>query len=99
MDELTKYLKTNRGYTELNLKQILDKKIMITKNHIENINPNNYYDSYCRFNIITLFEKYGYIFTDDIYMLLVNKDGRILRYIPKNKRTHEICETAVKQNG
>ncbi len=39
MDELTQYLKLNK-YRESELEQILDKKIIITKNHIKNINCN-----------------------------------------------------------
>ena len=37
MDELTKYLQTSEKYDEQELIEILDKKIIITSNHIRNI--------------------------------------------------------------
>ena len=93
MDELTIYLKTGR-YNKISLEQILNKKIIITKNHINNI----YFTRSCGFNIINLFEKYGYIFMDDDYILLVSKNGMLLRYIPEDKITDKICKIAIQQN-
>ena len=96
MDELSYYLKHRRGcYKKSELEQILNKKIVITKKHIKNI----YSDySYCwRFNIIILFEKYGYCFTNDDYILLVSIDGSLIRYISEDNITDEICKIAIKQ--
>ena len=96
MDELTRYLKSDH-YRENEIENILNKKIIITKDHIDNIKSIHCCDR--RVNIIKLFEKYGYVFTDDDYIMLVKKGGRILRYIPENKRTNKICEIAVQQDG
>ena len=96
MDELTRYLKSDY-YRENEIENILNKKIIITKDHIDNIKSIHCCDR--RVNIIKLFEKYGYVFTDDDYIMLVKKGGRILRYIPENKRTNKICEIAVQQDG
>ncbi len=68
MDELTQYLNTSKYYSEYKLEQILNKKIIITKNHIDHIKCIS-----CEFNIIILFEQYGYIFTNEDYILLVKK--------------------------
>ena len=97
MDELIQYLKSLM-YNEFELKQILNKKIIITRNHIEHINL-YYYGIYWRFNIIALFEIYGYIFTDDDCILLINKDISIMQYIPDNNKTYELCENAVRYSG
>ena len=96
MDELLQYLKSD-SYNESELEQILNKKIVITKNHIENINIGNYRD-YLEFNIINLFEKYGYVFTNNDCIMLVNKYGYILDDIPEDIKTNEICEIAVKKH-
>ncbi len=97
MDELTIYLKFT-NYKKFELEQILNKKIIITNDHINGINVDYCFNNY-RVNMIKLFNKYGFIFTDDIYISLVNKNGYILFNIPKNDRTNEICKTAVQQNG
>ena len=96
MDELSYYLKHRRGYYKKTaLEQILNKKIVITKKHIKNIY------SKCgwiwRFNIITLFEKYGYCFTNDDYILLVSMDGNMIKYISEDNITDKICKIAIKQ--
>jgi len=96
MDELTQYLKLTE-YNELKLEQILNKKIIITKDHIDNINVN-----YCciyQIDIINLFEKYGYVFTNDDYIMLINNCGMIIMYISKDKRTDKICEIAVRKRS
>ena len=101
MDELLLYLQSD-SYDEIKLEQILNNKIIITKNHIKNINLDNYdtiRDKNWDFNILNLFEKYGYIFTYDDYILLVNKNDCILEYVPENMKTDEICEIAIKQSG
>ena len=97
MDELLQYLDSD-SYDESELEQILNKKIVITKNHIENIDLNNYYEDWT-FNIINLFEKYGYVFTNDDYIILVNKNGFMLSNVPEDMRTNEIYKIAVKQVG
>ena len=98
MDELTQYLKTGK-YIENELEQILNKKIIITEDHIKHINMpiSNFYGY--NFNIITLFEKYGYVFTDDDYILMIRKNGNIIEYISKDKLTNNMCEIAVRQGG
>jgi len=101
MDELTQYLRSkycsgSKNYNKNELEEILNKKIIITENHIKNIVLYKYYFD---FNIINLFEKYGYIFTNNDYILLVKKDGYILKYIPIDNQTDEIYTYAVKQNG
>ena len=95
MDELTQYLKLSH-YNEFELEEILNKKIIITKDHVDSIDIDYYWDE-CEFNIIKLFEKYGFIFTDDIYISLLNKNGNIIHDIPEKKRTNEIYKTAVRQ--
>ncbi len=70
MDELTRYLKLG-DYDKSKLEQILNTKIIITDDHIKNINF-KYYHIDIKFNMITLFEKYGYIFTNDICVFLIN---------------------------
>ena len=97
MDELTQYLKNTIIYTESELELILNKKIIITKNHINNIRI-----KFCceyNFNIIEIFEKYGYVFTNDDYIMLVNKYRYAIRFIQKDKQTIEICKIAVQQCG
>ena len=97
MDELTRYLKSS-DYDESELEEILNKKIIITKDHIDIINVRYCYGD-CELNMIKLFTKYGFIFTEDIYISLVNKNGYILYNIPKNDKTNKICKIAVQQNG
>ena len=89
MDELEQYLKF-ANYHEYTLEHILNKKIMITDKHIDAINV--FYDMgrLDKFNIITLFEKYGYIFTNNTYILLVTKNGYLLKFISEDNRTDEI---------
>ncbi len=95
MDELTEYLRCNY-YREFELEQILNKKIIITKEHIENIDVK--YNCCINFNIIKLFEKYGYCFTNDDYILFVSENGAIIQYISEDNKTNEICKIAVQQN-
>jgi len=90
MDELTQYLKFTIKYNKIDLEQILNKKIIITREHIDNINY--IYDT---FNIILLFKKYGYVFTNDDYILLNNKHG--IKYIPEDKKTAEIYKNEVER--
>ena len=97
MDELAQYLNPAGYYiyyNEFELEKILNKKIIITQKHIDYIIP-----IFCNFNIIVLFEKYGYVFTDDDYILLIKKNGKMLRYISEDKKTNKICKLAVQQNG
>ncbi len=94
MDELTRYLKLCK-YKKIELEQILNKKIIITENHIKNIDLDCIIDH--DFNIINLFEKYGYVFTNNIYILLVRKNGYILNDFSDNIKTDEICKIAVQQ--
>ena len=96
MDELIQYLKSY-SYEKSKLEYILNKKIIITKNHIDNIKIIFCCDQ--KFNIIKIFEKYGYIFTNDDYIMLVNKCGFAIQFIPEDKQTNKICKTAVQQNG
>ena len=98
MDELTEYLKSNYYYNEYELEAILNKKIIINQNHIENINLRDYHDHWY-FNIIKLFEKYGYVFTNDDYILLINRCGNVMTYISDDRLTDEICKTTVQHNG
>ena len=93
MDELTQYLKSYE-YKKSKIEKILDKKIIITDNHIKNINF-----KYCNFDIITLFEKYGYVFTIEIYKIAVRQNGYILKHISDDKKTDEICKIAVEHLG
>ena len=92
MDELTLYLKTTEYYNIYDLEYILDKKIMITHNHIKYINRKYIF-------MINLFKNYGYTFTNEDYITIISKDGHILKYIPEDIITNELCETAVKQAG
>ena len=97
MDELTQYLKLDIYYDESKIEQILNKKIIITKDHIDNIKINRCYSR--GFNIIKLFKKYGYVFTNDDYVMLVNKYGYAIQFIPSDKQTDEICKIAVGLSG
>ena len=92
MDELTNYLQSQNHYYKFDLEQILDTKIMINKDHILCIT------GYCLFNIIKLFEQYGYVFTNDDYIFLAHNPS-IFVYIPDNKRTYEICKLAVQYDA
>ena len=95
MDELLHYLQSD-SYEEYKLDQILNNKIIITKNHIKNIKLGH---SGEEFDVIKLFEKYGHVFTHDDYILLVNENGYMLEYVPDDMKTNEIYKTAVQQNG
>ena len=92
MDELDIYLKNRFPYVYDEIEQILNKKIIINKDHIRNIKQG-------RGSLIYLFETYGYCFTNDDYIMLISDDESILNYIPKDKRTVEIYEAAVRKNG
>ncbi len=98
MDPLQVYLTTACYHHKDRIEHFLDKKIIITIDHIKNINFESWHD-HCNFNIIMLFEKYGYVFTNDSYIALVNKQGNMLQYIPNDKRTYKICKTAVQRTG
>ena len=91
MDELQHYMQKANKYKINTLEKILDKKIIITENHIKNIKNMKH------INIIELFEKYGYVFTNDDYIYLINIDGCFIKYI--NNKYYELCKLAVKQNG
>ncbi len=97
MDDLTEYLKKHT-YNKSKLEQILNKKIIITDDHIKHIKF-DYYNYNPELNIIKLFEQYGYIFTNDIYILLINKNGYMLKYMSTDNITNEICKIAVQQTG
>ena len=97
MDELTRYLKLG-DYDKSKLEQILNTKIIITDDHIKHIKF-DYYNYNPELNIIKLFEQYGYIFTNDIYILLINKNGYMLKYMSTDNITNEICKIAVQQTG
>ncbi len=96
MDELEQYLKF-ADYTRIKLEQILNKKIIITKVHIDIIEIKRC--CYYEFDIIKIFEKYGYVFTNDDYIMLVDKCGYALKFISNDKRTDEICKIAVGLSG
>ena len=96
MDELTIYLKAGY-YHKLKLEQILNKKIIITKEHIDNIHTWNC--QYIDFDIINMFEKYGYVFTYDDYILLVKKGSHMFKFIQENIKTDKLCKFAVQQSG
>ncbi len=81
----------DKNCNEKKIEKILNNKLIITETHIKNI------DRYYKFNIIKLFEKYGYVFTNDDYMLLVNINGCYLKYI--SNKTEELCRAAVIKNG
>ncbi len=88
MDKLLDYLQTTVYYHESDLILLLsNSKIMITEKHIANI-------KYTTFNILKIFETYGYIFSDDDYLMLVKKCGYFIQWIPENKKTREMCEIA-----
>ena len=113
MDELTEYLLYTKYYRITELECILNKKIIITPEHVKCIK---------QYHIIKLFKKYGYVFTEDDYIyLMLNRNnafefisddektnklcviavkqyGQNLRSIPKNKITDEICKLAIQQN-
>ena len=92
MDELDYYLQTTSYYNYKKLKRILNKKIIITANHIKYVNIKEIN------KIIDLFEKYGYVFTTEDYIMLLLKDVTVLEHIPENKRTDEIYEIVARQN-
>ena len=91
MDELDEYLKCSYNYIGHDIEKILNKKIIITDSHIKNINFNH-----CHFNIIALFEKYGYIFTNEIYEMIIQQDGWLIRYFSEDNK---IFEKAIRKNG
>ena len=92
MDALLDYLQSNYHHDKSELILLLDTKITITIKHIENM-------KYTDFNIIKLFEEYGYVFTDDDYLKLVKKSGYFLQWIKDDKKTKEICEIALKSTS
>ena len=92
MDKLLEYLQTTNYYSKSKLITLLNTKIMITNKHIENM-------KYSDFNIIKLFEEYGYVFTNDDYLKLVKKSGYFLRWIEDDKKTKEMCEIALKSTS
>ena len=100
MDALQQYFITRkfRDYAKHELIEILEMKINITSEHIK-IMKNNYFSHKHNYNIISLFEKYGFVFTDDDYKQILNKSGLFICDIPKIKQTDELCTIAVKENG
>ena len=102
-DELTQFLKS-KCYIETELIRILDTKIIITSDHIKNIDVTCYTEIY-NYDILAKFERYGYIFTNDDYIILMNKNELMLRNglficqdeIPKHI-AHERCKLAIQQN-
>jgi hypothetical protein len=36
--------------------------------------------------------------TDEIYLIIVKTDGQILRFIPEDRKTYQICLEAVKNS-
>ena len=94
MDNLELYLTHQENYDYKELSNILETKINITKNHVRHI----------RFilgfyKILILFEKYGYIFTDNDYKHIASKYPFILERIPNDNITDEICKIAVRTEG
>ena len=96
MDELEIYLKNKEYYDARELERILNTKIIITKKHVQCIANGWGYPYYN--NIINLFEKYGYVFTDNDYISLICQNGNMLQYISNDRITNEMCKIAVKQN-
>ena len=96
MDILESYLTQHEKYNNKELIDILDTKINITKNHIRNIKFTLMNNS---IQIIKLFEKYGYIFTEDDYEYIISKDSFVLQYISNNNKTDAIYKIAVQKYG
>ena len=94
MDILEIYLTQHRKYNSKELIDILETKINITKNHVKHIKC-----TWIIFEVLTLFEKYGYIFTEDDYKYIVGKYPFILERIPDDNKTYEICKIAVQKYG
>ena len=93
MDELLIYLQ-GYYYCHDELERILDTRIMINENHIKNIKG-----LFCEFDIIKIFEKYGYVFTDETYKIIIKNCPYLLKYIPENIQTNEFYEYMVQVNG
>ena len=92
MDELTEYLinAPTYYYSVIRLERILNKKIIITPNHIKYVKQGP---------IINIFKKYGYVFTEDDYMYLMLNINNAFSNIPDNEKTNKLCVFAVQQNG
>jgi len=96
MDNLELYLIQNEKYNNEKLSNILETKINITGNHIKHIKFTWQNDS---IKIIKLFEKYGYIFTEDDYKYILCKNPSVLQYISNDNKTEDICKIAVQKYG
>ena len=88
----------SKHYIEHELEKILNKKIIITMDHVKNIKF-DYFKYDPEFNIIKLFEKYGYVFTNEICITLINKDAFMISDFSDDKKTDEICKIAVQSKG
>ncbi len=75
MDELTSYLCEKTQNKEKLIKILDTERIPITRKHIRNINK------WYSFNIIKLFETYGYVFSNDDFVFLIKIDGLYIQYI------------------
>ena len=91
-DTLLDYLQSNENYDNSYLTSLLNTKIVIKKEHVSNM-------KYVNFNIIKLFGKYGYDYTNDDYLMLVMKDERFLNLIPEDVKTYEFYKLVVQSNG
>ena len=84
MDELQIYL-NSRNYTESGLCEILNKKIMITNEHVK-----LYKDGYPNVRIIEIFKRYGYVFTIDDYKYIIHECVDEIERIPTDEITEEL---------
>ena len=91
-DELYNYLKYSQTYKIEELEKILNTKITISNIHIKNFSRNKH-----EFNIITLFEKYGYIFTIADYTMLINNSCTY--FCLASDKSYELCKIAVSIAG
>ena len=101
MDILNEYIlgRPCHKYIEQELIQILNTKVIITSEHIQNITIDDYNNSMISVDIIQLFEKYGFVFTEQDYKNLLNKNGRFIYFISDDKKTEDLCKIAVQQVG
>ena len=101
MDILNEYIlgRPCHKYIEQELIQILNTKVIITSEHIQNIIIDGPDALMGMPNIIQLFENYGFVFMEHDYKNLLNKNGRFIKYISDEKKTEDMCKIAVKTVG
>ncbi len=120
-DKLLSYLKKHYFYDIASIIKILETKIIITNEHINVLNIESIFLNN-NYKIISIFQQYGYIFSNDeliklsindirivpyipddnidiVYNYLIKNNKHILRYIPENKRTYDICINSISMNG